>query len=269
MHLETGRHGDTETRRRGIFASSILRVSASLCVLAANLSGCVSAAEKKSERTFASPWLSANELAAVRELFEKLSAAFLSHDAAACLRLVAAGSPERGRIMAGLEREFRQSRYLTFEVAELWPEDKLSDKVHSVAVLLRYELQELDYAPLTLPSPQGGEGGVRGNARDTTLKDSNIYTFVVKDLGDGTFALVNSQFFDTLGLRHGLGVVPRAVVMSLALCIFLAFWVWMGLEAFRARPRSHLWRAVVAFVPLLGASTYFFGVYLPNRLKGE
>ena len=228
------------------------------------------AADKKSERILAAPDLSDNELLKVRELFEQFSAAFRANDAAACLRLIA-GSPERQRIRAGLEREFKQSRYLSFEVAEIRPDDKLGDRVHSVDVLLRYELAERGPAPgntgphARSPSPPWGEGRVRGGA--ATLKDSNTYTFVVRKLDDGSFALVSSQFFETLGLRHGLGVVPRAAIVPLALSVFLAFWVWMGLEAFRARPRSHLWRAVVVFVPLLGASAYFLWTYLPARLK--
>jgi len=235
-----------------------LRIGLALA-LASSAPPAFAAAERKSERPPAVPGLSANELATVRELFEQLSAAFRANDAGACLRLVAAASPERQQIKAGLEREFKQARYLDFKVAEVRPDDKLSDRVHSVDVLLRYELVELGRTP----------GGAGGDARASTLRNSNTYSFVVRRLDDGSFAVLDSQFFDTLGLRHGPSVVPRAVIVALALCVFLAFWVWMGLEAFRARPRSHLWRAAVAFVPLLGASAYFLWVYLPTRLKGR
>ena len=233
-----------------------------LCALALALACAAplafSAAEKKAERTLAAPALSSGELKAVHELFERLSAAFRANDAGACLRLFAAGLPERERIRTGLEQEFEQSRYLAFEVAAIWPDDKLSAKVHSVDVLLRYERVDSSHAGAKKARPQDAD----------TLKDSNTYTFAVQKLDDGSFALGYSQFFDTLGLHRGLGGVPRAVVAALALCALLAFWVWMGWESFRARPRSHFWRAVVVFVPLLGASAYFLWVYLPRRRKG-
>jgi len=232
----------------------------SLCALALALAcgapPAFAAAEKKGERTLAAPSLSTEDLKAVQELFERLSSAFRANDATACVQLFVAGLPERERIRRGLEREFEQSRYLAFEVAEIRPDDKLSEKVHSVEVRLRCEFVDRSRAGARKP-PQNAE----------TLKDSNTYTFVVQKLDDGSFALGGSQFFDALGLHRGLGGVPRALVAALALSALLAFWVWMGLESFRARPRSHFWRAGVVFVPLLGAGAYFLWVYLPRRRR--
>jgi hypothetical protein len=92
-------------------------------------------------------------------------------------------------------------------------------------------------------------------------------TFVIQKLADGRFGVVGSEFFDSLGLRQGLGVVLVNVILaSMAGCTLLVFWVWMGYEALCARPRFGRWRFVV-FIPVGGALLFFCAGYLPRRLQ--
>jgi hypothetical protein len=158
-------------------------------------------------------------------------------------------------INSSLQKEFAQVRYVRFEVVDILPDDKLRGKVHTVDVLLRYAYVRRD-APAA-PNPP---------------VVTNNFTFAIQKLDDGTFAVGESAFFSTLGLRQGLGIV-QGLLAVMALCALLSFWVWMGLEAYRARPRSLLWRVIV-LLPFLGACGFFVCVYLPGyfrgaRLRGE
>lgn len=92
-------------------------------------------------------------------------------------------------------------------------------------------------------------------------------TFAIQKLDDGTFMLLGSEFFDALGLRQGIGgVMVNAVFAIMIVGAGLVFWVWMGYEAYRARPRYRLWRAVV-LLPVIGPLVYFMFGYLPRVLR--
>ena len=84
---------------------------------------------------------------------------------------------------------------------------------------------------------------------------------------DGTFSLRYSEFFKTLGLRRGPGLFLRGIGLVLAFCVVLMFWVWMGWEAWRERPRTRFWRVVVVLLPLIGSILYFGVRLLPRWVK--
>jgi hypothetical protein len=211
------------------------------------------AAPKAGERVAAAPELSAEDLNGVRDLFARLGAAFLANDVTACMRLVAAQSAARQQINTRLTKEFAQVRYVKFEAADILPDDKLGETVHSVDVLLRCAFIRAGGPPDQKP-----------------IEFSNSYTFVVRKLDDGSFALYSSQFFDSLGQRQGLSVVAEGLLALMALCVLLSFWVWMGYAVLRARPRSRFWRILILVPPIgaFAAWVYFFWVYLPNLFKG-
>ncbi|HYF50157.1 MAG TPA: hypothetical protein VEJ63_12180 [Planctomycetota bacterium] len=93
-------------------------------------------------------------------------------------------------------------------------------------------------------------------------------TFAIQKLDDGTFMLVGSEFFDALGLRQGLGgVMVDAVFAAMIFGACLVFWVWMGYEVYRARPRYTFWRIAV-LIPIVGPLAFFVFGYLPRLLRG-
>ncbi|HEY3323810.1 MAG TPA: hypothetical protein VGP72_25385 [Planctomycetota bacterium] len=199
----------------------------------------------------AEPTLSAQEMLAVQDLFQRLSEAFLAGDPQACMRLFAPGVSGYDRIAANLRSEFHQTVYRKFEVVQILPEDTLRPGVHSVDVRLQFELVARDKPPEYQPS----------------IRNSTSEIFTIKKMDDGSFALLHSAFFENLGLRQGMGMVVEGLLALISLCALLAFWVWMGWEAWRTRPKQRLWRVLV-LVPLLGALVYFVGGYLPRKLRG-
>lgn len=226
---------------------------ACLLALLAAAPGARAAATKSGDRVAAAPALSAADMNGVRDLFARLGAAFLANDVTACMRLVAAQSAARPQINTRLAKEFAQVRYVKFEAADILPDDTFDATVHSVDVLLCCAFVRMGGPPDQKP-----------------IEFSNSYTFVVRKLDDGSFALYNSQFFDSLGQRQGLGVAAEGLLAIMALCVLLSFWVWMGYAVLRARPRSRFWRILILLPPIgaLAAWVYFFWVYLPNLFKG-
>ena len=81
--------------------------------------------------------------------------------------------------------------------------------------------------------------------------------------------LTSSPFFDTLGRRQRWFFVSDMLLGAILILAMMGFWVWMGFEAFRLRPRSHFWRASVLLVPLLGAVGFFLWAYLPGLRRGR
>lgn len=207
-------------------------------------------ARVRAERTPAAPALSDKDLLAVDALFRSMDSAFLLEDpqaaAQAVCGLFAGSAEERQRLCGVLEKEFRQLRYRKFSTL-VTPDDEVAPNTHSVDV-------EIEFAYVYRSRP--GE----------EFKDKNIYTFDVLKLDDGSFALLRSEFFDGLGRHEGVGRVVQVVLLAVIGAAFLVFWVWMGWEALRARPRSAFWRVFV-FVPALGASGYFLLAWLPHRLQ--
>src|SRR5207249_187356 len=95
-------------------------------------------------------------------------------------------------------------------------------------------------------------------------QDTTMQTFVVQH-GTSGYVLVHSEFFDSLGLLPGLSVLVQSLLGIMICLLVLVFWVWMGWEAYRCRPRRPGWRAAV-FVPVLGARAFFLVVWLPRQL---
>jgi len=201
----------------------------------------------------ASQQMTAADLRAARELFDKLRQAFLKGDYKAARELFAARTAEeeerRAGIAQALRREFRAEKYTAFEIAEMVPEDRLSRTRWSLWVGVRY--------------------ACRGQGQDAPRENRHNDAFVVERLADGAFALVDSPFFATLGQRQGVGLLADTLLAAILLLAGLVFWVWMGYEAFALRPRSPLWRAALLLIPLLGALAFFLMRYLPDRWQGR
>jgi hypothetical protein len=197
--------------------------------------------------------MTAAERAAAQTLFSRMRGAFLAQDAAACVALVTPSVPERERIRKNLDAEFRHWRYVAFEIVDILPDDRLAPRVCSVDVHLRYEVVD----------------ATRPAGKQDLVKNGTVFSFVLERQDDGSFAVRRSPFFDTLGKRLGLGNLAEILLAAIAVFALLGFWIWMGFEALRARPRSRLWRTAVLLAPVVGAGVFFFAVYLPRRRQGS
>jgi len=232
------------------------RVLPGLCTLAVLLfaSPALHAATRSTDKTSASPEMSDDELKSVQALLDQMAASFVAGDDKACMLLFHPNADGRDKLAVNLQNEFRQTRYLKFEIVQVQPEDRLKPNVHSVDVRLRTELINRDRHP----------------ENQIPIKNSTSETFIVRKMDDGHFLLQHSPFFDNLGMQKGMGFLVGGLLAVMTLCAMLTFWVWMGFEAWRARPRNQLWRVIVC-IPVLGAFIYFFGKYLPRviRRKGS
>ncbi|MCK6473372.1 MAG: DUF805 domain-containing protein [Planctomycetes bacterium] len=213
------------------------------------------AAGENGARTFAQPSLTVETLEKIRTLIgEDLSKAFLVGDAEAAMALFNAHGDEedrrQGSIHRALDREFHAQRYTRFELAELEPEEQLPSKEynrHSVWVNLRLQHEDLSAKKLLHDYVYNGE-------------------FIVEVSPKGKVHLADSAFFDTLGQKQSADLAASTILTAILSLALLSFWVWMGVEAFRLRPRSTLWRLMM-LVPVLGPLLYFVAVYLPG-LRG-
>ena len=193
--------------------------------------------------------LTPTEVLAIKELFERLADGFKKADTAQILTLFGTHDQKRReKIRENLERELAQIRYVDFTIATVTPDESLGHNRHSVDVAMQMVTQDL-----------------RRPASDKPDPNSTTETFIVHRLENGTFVILDSPFFDKLGLQQGMGMVVDALLAVMGLLAALAFWVWMGFEVHRARPRSTFWRIFV-FVPLLGPLAFFVIKYLPHQL---
>jgi len=203
--------------------------------------------------------LNAADRDALKKLFDQLAQAFLKEDADACLKLFAPLAAERNKLVENIREEFEQSRYARFEIVELRTSEAEQDPdrkhVYTVDAVLRMETRA--------KKPDNGELTDERRAYTTT------YPFVVQRMGDGVFALRFSEFFKTLGLRRGPGILLHGVGVAgpvVGFCVLLVLYVWMGWEAWRERPRARFWR-YAALLPVLGTLGYFLARLLPRWLK--
>jgi hypothetical protein len=197
--------------------------------------------------------LTPEDLAQVHGLLERLRLAFLAGDSKQALGLfVARGEEEtlqREQLAQNLRREFKSETYEAFEV----PEAALDEQVSPG----RYRFW------LRLRTVSGSRRG--GAAHENRANEC----FLLERQSDGSFALVDSAWLDTLGQRQGVGLVADAILAAILALAGLTFWVWMGYQAFNMRPRSVAWRTVVAATPLVGALVFFFVKYVPGLWQGS
>lgn len=233
-----------------------MRLSSITLVLALALSG--NAARAVEEPVPAVPAakpvpLTAADQDALQKLFAQLGKGFLSGSADDCLAVFVPKTAELRLVPQALREEFGQTAYTRFEAAEIRASDaeSLRANVWIVDVVLL-----LESAPKHAPA--------EALQKDRAYKTS--YPFIVQRMPDGAFLLRHSEFFQTLGLRRGPGLLLKGVGMLAAFSAFLAFWVWMGWEAWRERPRSKFWRVCV-LIPGVGATGYFVLIVLPRWLK--
>lgn len=208
------------------------------------------AATRSADKTAASPEMSDDELKSVQALLDQMASAFVAGDDKSCMQLFSPSAEGRDKIAANLQNEFRQTRYLKFEIVQVEPDDKLKPNVHSVDVRIRFELINRDRHP----------------ENQVPTKNSTSESFSVRKMDDGHFMIQHSPFFDNLGVQKGMGYLVGWLLAVMMICAMLSFWVWMGFEAWRARPRNQLWRVIVC-IPVLGAFIYFFGKYLPRIIR--
>jgi hypothetical protein len=191
------------------------------------------------------------DLSQVRGLLERMRLAFLAGDYKRARDLfVARGEAEelqRDRGVQALRREFRAADYTEFEVLEAVLDERVDPARHRLWLRLR-----------AVCADRPG-GAIRENRHNDF--------FLVERQADGSFALVDSPYFDTLGQRQGVGLVADMILTAILVLAGLTFWVWMGYQAFSLRPRSRTWRIVVTLAPVAGAAVFFAVKYLPELFK--
>jgi len=199
------------------------------------------------------PTLTPADLAAIDELFENLATCFKNGDIKSARLLFADLKPgeeeRRKEVLENLHKEMRSEDYTEFvklEPAE--PEEKLQDGRFSVWVRLRFKV------------------GKHGSSGDPPWTNYNN-TFVLERAASGEMRFVDSQFFDYIGKRQGLGLVADALLLAIGILAALSFWVWMGYEAFARRPRTPGWRTAVTLIPVAGALGYFAVVFVPGLFR--
>jgi hypothetical protein len=365
-----------------------------------------------SEKRFADPKLTDADLLQIQELvFKPLCASFVAGDAEALLKILAASGDEE-TIRRAAAREFRQTRYLDFQITDALPDDSFAGNRHTLDAVLRYKLIHIDedipgqpgearsgrrvmdlwtetepdgggyWLSIEFSAPEAGrydvllrgsdltrgaqapfssfvwsidKGGeqavtsgvdglpierrqdsgcllgsvqlsegshlfhlrltaratsrhhalwidslvlracppepVKGEApkepapprhviceaesgkcspgwmRRGLIENSLSQLFILEKQPGGQFKLADVAFFHNLGMPRGIGgMIVNGLLLVMGLLAFVAFWTWMGYEAYRARPRLPFWRKFV-LLPLLGAVVFFAGVYIPRLFR--
>lgn len=211
-------------------------------------------AGSKEEKGAVSTNITTLELEAIRAVLDRMADAFKKGDADACMRLFVPRA-QRAKTQQNLQREFAQVRYTVFEILSVTPDETIPPRRQSVDVTIRRRMEKIGAA---LADQAAGDSS-----------DSTIDTFILQRQDDGTFMLLESQFFEKLGQRRGIGLLVNGLLGLMAIFALLVFWVWMGFDAYRARPRTLAWRLIVVFLPLAGALLYFLIRYLPSKIKGK
>jgi len=226
---------------------------AAAAVLALLLSFCPQAyAGSKEDKGTINSNISAPELDAIHDVLDRMAEAFKKGDAEGCFRLFAPRA-QRPRTLQNLQREFSQVRHTGLEDLSLVPGETIPTRGQSGDFTNPRRIEKIG-APSDQPT-------------DST--DNTIDTFFLQRQEDGTFLLLESPFFEKIGQRRKIGLLVDALLGLMAIVALLVFWVWMGFDAYRARPRALLWRILVIFPPLLGAALYFLVRYLPAKLKRQ
>jgi len=230
------------------------RITLSLILLLGSASafcGEAKAEPPKVEAVDTSP-ITANELAQTKDLLMVLGECFKTGDARRAKSCFTPGTEEgqlrRNAIKRVLDREFAVERYTEFEVLEVQPVERLPIRGH-LLVWARLKLSFESKSPKI----------------ERTVFRNEYFEF--DTLPDGRLALVDSEFFDTLGRKQGLDMMGDFLLTGVLSLAVLSFWVWMGYAAMSLRPRKRVWRVLVLALPFLGALIFFFAVYLPGLRK--
>lgn len=270
--LAVGSGGNARTARRGRWVRWL-----ALSVLAAGMaSGAETGATGKD--------LEPAELATVQqELFAKLGLAFLRGSAQDVMALFEPPRDEAARewcrdMLESLQQEFQNERYLTFAVPVRIENNGVLNGPgrYSVWARLRVTVAAREKGLPVMPAGAAvirevlESGGIqlRLSGTESLATTGREVTFngpfIVKRYSDGRWQFLAVPFLATLGHRQGGDLVADALLWALAALAGLAFWVWMGCEAFQLRPRSVGWRLSVVAVPLLGALCFFAWKYVPS-----
>jgi hypothetical protein len=162
---------------------------------------------------------------------------------------------QRTKVQQNLQHEFEQIRYTVFEIISVVPDETIPPRRQSVDVSIRRRMEKI------------GSSGPDARLNEDAVDDTTD-TFILQRQDDGSFLILESPFFEKLGQRRGIGLLFHGLLAVMAVFALLVFWVWMGYDAYRARPRTALWRFMVIFLPLAGALLYFFVRYLPSKVNG-
>ena len=200
--------------------------------------------------------LTPDDVEAIKALFTKMATAFSQGDSHAVMLLFAnKTSKRREKISESIEREFSQVRYSDVTILAVSADESLTRTRHSVDVTMQMRISDA--------SKDGDKAAASQTPPDFT---TTTESFIVQRFEDGSFLLVDSSYFDKLGLKQGVGIIVDGVLAIMALVAALAFWVWMGFEAYRARPRNTVWRTIVYVVPVVGALLFFVLKYMPGQM---
>lgn len=195
--------------------------------------------------------LSREDRAAIGVLFSRLREGFLAGNHRFFTPLLATreqAEVERcAEIVNAVRREFKTRSYAEFEVREWSLDEALGTRRLDLWVSLRT---------------------VCVNSDKVRVENFHNDLFLVERQADGSFLLVDSPYFLTLGRQQGVGLIADALLAAIGCLVGLTFWVWMGYEVFSLRPRRAVWRSVVMLLPLLGALAFFLFCYLPGWFRG-
>ena len=197
--------------------------------------------------------LTEQDVQSIKALLSRLSDGFKKANAADMMTLFGTRDPKRrDKIRENLEHEFQAVHYVELDFTAVVPDESMPHNRHSLDVSMHMVTEDLRHP-----------GSAEAKAENSTTE-----TFIVHKQEDGSFVLIDSPFFDKLGLQQGVGLVVDGLLAVMGLVAGLAFWVWMGFEVHRARPRSLFWRTLV-FVPVIGPVAFFVVKYLPGQLSSQ
>lgn len=197
--------------------------------------------------------LTAADSEAIQKLFGQVGQGFLRGSSADVLKLFVPKTAELRQVPEPLEAEFSQSVYKRFEAVEFRTAD---------AEWLRPNVWIVDVVLILESAPRHAQA----DAQKVDRSYRTSYPFIVQRMPDGSFMLRHSEFFQSLGLRYGPGLLLQGAGLIALVALALTLYVWMGWEALRERPRVKFWRTFT-LVPLLGTLAYFLMRLLPRWMK--
>jgi hypothetical protein len=224
-----------------------------LAVLGFCIATCPAGAQETAAEKSA-PVLTETDADGLRALFGAMGKTFVDGSADECLELFAPFAAERNQLDRNIRNEFDQTAYTRFDIVEVRTQeaDALRENVYMVDVVMHIECRP--------------RRPILGTNSNPSSYNTN-FAFVVHRLDEG-FRLRNSDFFRTLGLRGNTSMLLKGATLFVLFIALLVFSVWMGLEAWRERPRQRFWRVAV-IVPILGPSAYLLFRLLPRWMNAR
>lgn len=193
--------------------------------------------------------LSAEDMAATKQLFERLAAAIRLGDPNALAELLSPSLPqsERKKIVSRASKEFENIAYLRFSF-------DLSD--------VPFERLGPDEIKVIVPASYEYESRSRLSARMANVGET-AYEFRLSKAG-GKWLFSGSDLFEQFAAPWLEQVLGRIFLAGFAGILVVAFWFWMAFDAYSRTRRLRDGLLVLVSTPA-GAALYFFAVYLRRK----